>query len=268
MLGHVRRLSAAAIDTAQGTAAGGSSVSALAVGALESKASSRKRMLRVQFLVTIGSVTGYVALGAYFFYVHEEAWSYTDAVYFSVVTISTCGFGDLLPSSSATKAFNAIFALVGVTVVFGQLTALIQAVQAMGVHMIQLQFAKDASDLPSSPARLAQPPQSAFRFYFPRLAGWVFLYVFIQCGCAMPYWLLSLDPTFSMTTDAALKAVAAKATFPGLVAGGVPYGEALYFGWITAWCVCTRVRSVCRGATESVEYMAPSGSRVQSTPAG
>jgi len=49
-----------------------------------------------------------------FFYWRVEHWSLVDSFYFSVVTLATVGFGDLHPSSTASKLFTAAYIMVGV----------------------------------------------------------------------------------------------------------------------------------------------------------
>jgi hypothetical protein len=60
------------------------------------------------------------------FYSLAEGWSVVESFYFSVVALTTVGFGDLTPSSDLTRAFTAVFILVGVGVFLALLTALIQ----------------------------------------------------------------------------------------------------------------------------------------------
>ena len=50
------------------------------------------------------------------YYVRAEHWSYTDALYFSVVTLATVGFGDLTPTTTATKMFTVIYILSGLSI--------------------------------------------------------------------------------------------------------------------------------------------------------
>jgi len=48
-------------------------------------------------------------------YFHEtEGWSYTDAFYFSTMTLTTIGYGDLTPSTNMTKIFTSFYAIFGV----------------------------------------------------------------------------------------------------------------------------------------------------------
>lgn len=50
------------------------------------------------------------------FYRYVEGWSWVDSFYFSVVTISTVGFGDFSPETSAGKIFTIFYILVGLGV--------------------------------------------------------------------------------------------------------------------------------------------------------
>lgn len=47
-----------------------------------------------------------------------EGWSYVDAMYFSVITLTTIGYGDMHPVLVATKVFTIIYSLLGVGLVF------------------------------------------------------------------------------------------------------------------------------------------------------
>jgi hypothetical protein len=46
-----------------------------------------------------------------------EDWSLVDSFYFSVVAISTVGFGDLTPSSDGSKLFTVLYLAMGIAVV-------------------------------------------------------------------------------------------------------------------------------------------------------
>ena len=58
-------------------------------------------------LVVIGTV-GYRII---------EDWSWVDSLYFSVVAVTTVGFGDLTPSSDGSKLFTVFYILTGITLV-------------------------------------------------------------------------------------------------------------------------------------------------------
>ena len=46
-----------------------------------------------------------------------EDWSWVDSLYFSVVAVTTVGFGDLTPSTDASKLFTVAYVLVGITII-------------------------------------------------------------------------------------------------------------------------------------------------------
>jgi voltage-gated potassium channel len=48
------------------------------------------------------------------FYALVEGWRWFDAVYFSVTTLTTVGFGDLAPATDAGKIFTILYVLTGV----------------------------------------------------------------------------------------------------------------------------------------------------------
>ena len=52
--------------------------------------------------------------GATFFYWRVEGWSVIDALYFSIMTMSTIGYGDLVPTTTLSKLFTIIFAILSI----------------------------------------------------------------------------------------------------------------------------------------------------------
>ncbi len=48
------------------------------------------------------------------FYSKIEHWSIIDALYFSVMTMSTVGYGDLFPTTDASKVFTIIFTFLSI----------------------------------------------------------------------------------------------------------------------------------------------------------
>jgi voltage-gated potassium channel len=69
------------------------------------------------------AIAGVLAIGTVF-YSHVEGWSYFDALYFSVMTLTTVGYGDFTPSSDLSKAFTMIYVFVGIGIVFGSVMIL------------------------------------------------------------------------------------------------------------------------------------------------
>lgn len=57
-----------------------------------------------------------IALGTTVYHYLED-WSWVDSLYFSVVAVTTVGFGDLSPSTDASKLFTVLYILVGITLI-------------------------------------------------------------------------------------------------------------------------------------------------------
>jgi voltage-gated potassium channel Kch len=46
-----------------------------------------------------------------------EGWSYVDSLYFSVVTLTTVGYGDFSPQTNAGKLFTVLYIIIGVGII-------------------------------------------------------------------------------------------------------------------------------------------------------
>ena len=55
--------------------------------------------------------------GAYV-YSQIEGWRYIDSVYFTVATVTTIGYGDIVPQTDIGKIFTIFFAFLGIGMVF------------------------------------------------------------------------------------------------------------------------------------------------------
>jgi voltage-gated potassium channel Kch len=64
---------------------------------------------RALFL-TVGGLLGSGTLVYHKF----EGWSVLDSLYFSVITLTTVGYGDLTPTRPGTKIFTMMFIIVGI----------------------------------------------------------------------------------------------------------------------------------------------------------
>ena len=62
------------------------------------------------------ALTGVLMVMGTLFYRSVEGWSVLDSLYFSVTTLTTVGYGDLAPSTPASKIFTIVYLLVGVGV--------------------------------------------------------------------------------------------------------------------------------------------------------
>jgi voltage-gated potassium channel len=64
------------------------------------------RAMLLTFVVLLG--------GGSIFYKLVEGWSWVDSIYFTMVTLTTVGFGDLHPTKDLSKLFTVVFITVGV----------------------------------------------------------------------------------------------------------------------------------------------------------
>ncbi len=60
------------------------------------------------------SVVLFIGTIAYHFI---EGWSFIDSLYFSVVTLTTIGFGDFAPQTDAGKLFTILYIIMGIGVI-------------------------------------------------------------------------------------------------------------------------------------------------------
>ena len=65
------------------------------------------------YKVIAASAFGLIAVGTVVYRLLEN-WSWVDALYFSVVAVTTVGFGDLTPTTDASKLFTVVYILAGI----------------------------------------------------------------------------------------------------------------------------------------------------------
>lgn len=59
-----------------------------------------------------------------FVYHYLEGWSYIDSLYFSVITLTTVGYGDLSPQTNGGKIFTIFYIFIGLGMILSFLQTL------------------------------------------------------------------------------------------------------------------------------------------------
>jgi voltage-gated potassium channel len=63
----------------------------------------------------------FIFTGTIVYHSLERSWTWIDSFYFSVVTLTTVGYGDLTPTSQFSRLFTSIYLLLGTGVVVAAL---------------------------------------------------------------------------------------------------------------------------------------------------
>ncbi len=74
-----------------------------------------------------------VLLAGMLFYHGVEGWSWLDSLYFSVITLTTVGYGDFSPKTDAGKIFTMIYIVVGLGILAGFISLVAQKQQGTGL---------------------------------------------------------------------------------------------------------------------------------------
>jgi voltage-gated potassium channel len=77
-------------------------------------------------------LTALLLLAGMFFYHRVEHWTLVDALYFSVLTLTTVGYGDFYPHTAAGRVFTIIYVIVGLGIVLALLAEI--ATGAVAAH--------------------------------------------------------------------------------------------------------------------------------------
>lgn len=67
---------------------------------------------------------------ASFFYSWAEGWGLLDSIYFSVITISTVGYGDFSPQTPIGKLFTIFYVLIGLGIFVAAVSAIADVILA------------------------------------------------------------------------------------------------------------------------------------------
>jgi len=107
-------------------------------------------------LFAIGALVSYLVFGVIVYAGLLEEWTVVDALYFCIVTVTTVGYGDICPSSTASKMFTCFMAFFGVTLIGIALgviaTFVIEKQQAALANAKKLAAAKMEADMAAAEA--------------------------------------------------------------------------------------------------------------------
>lgn len=73
--------------------------------------------LKKHFIISVVTFILIIIVGAYA-YSNIEGWSGLDSLYFVVVTVTTIGYGDLVPQTNLGKIFTIFFSFLGISAAF------------------------------------------------------------------------------------------------------------------------------------------------------
>ena len=79
------------------------------------------KQFRWIFLVSASTVL----VGTIFYHIIEK-WSWIDAYYFSVVSLTTVGYGDLAPTTNFGKIFTTFYLIIGISIIAALLNNIIK----------------------------------------------------------------------------------------------------------------------------------------------
>lgn len=91
---------------------------------------SRGLVYSVGILLLIGTI----------FYRLVEGWAWVDALYFTIITLTTVGYGDFSPSTTVGKLFTILYLLIGL----GLLASFISVIAAKRQEIITDRFRTDS----------------------------------------------------------------------------------------------------------------------------
>jgi voltage-gated potassium channel len=94
-------------------------------------------------------VAGALIIAGTVFYWRTEGWTIIQSFYFSVITLTTVGYGDFSPKTAGTQLFTVVYILIGIGVLVALLTSVAQA------------YIKQKTEGPSTGERLKEHPTTA-----------------------------------------------------------------------------------------------------------
>lgn len=81
----------------------------------------RRTGLKVLSLLTLAVIM----LGTVFYHSYE-AWGWIDSFYFSVISLTTVGYGDFFPTTTISKLFTTFYVLIGIGIMLSLIHLIIR----------------------------------------------------------------------------------------------------------------------------------------------
>ena len=84
----------------------------------------REGRANLMLKASLGSTLGWLIMGGIVFAAFEEEWTFWEAVYFCIVSLTTVGLGDYVPASFWGNVFNFFYCVIGLGLMAVVLTAI------------------------------------------------------------------------------------------------------------------------------------------------
>lgn len=79
-----------------------------------------KNKIKLEISIAASTILLWIGIGTLLFH-RLESWTWIQSFYFSVVTLTTVGYGDITPTTDTSRFFAAIYILIGVAAVVAAL---------------------------------------------------------------------------------------------------------------------------------------------------